>query len=161
MKNKLILIASVVVVFIVSTIIFSIYQAKELARETAGLVPVTPQAIPQQPIPQEPRKLVPARPEDYGMVVFKKSQEPKTQGEWDNLMSAKIKEIKEQTPPDVLKEAKEAIKEDPRRTREKLQQIDDLIIKLKEDLIKDPDNQGIKDRINRLMVLKSIGKELP
>ncbi|MDD2752004.1 MAG: hypothetical protein PHN59_02625 [Candidatus Omnitrophica bacterium] len=161
MKNKLFLAGSLILVFIVSTIIFSIYQAKQIDKEMAGITPIPPQAITQQPIEQQPRKLVPARPEDYGMVVFKPGQEPTTQREWDNLMSQKIKEVKEQTPADVWKKAKESIKEDPERTQEKLQQIDEIMQKLKQDLIKDPDNQAIKDRLNRLMILNSIGRELP
>jgi hypothetical protein len=106
-------------------------------------------------------KLVPARPEDYGMVVFEKSSKPPDEAEINTLIHRKIQDIKTQFSEEILKKAREKIKEDPQKTKEKLAQIDEAIIKFRQILKEEPYNEEAKGRIQNLLILKTIAEELP
>jgi len=109
---------------------------------------------------QQKESLAPSRPEDYGMIVIEEGSAPKTQGEWDNLLAGKIKESKAMLSAEDNKKMRAVIEEDPKKTAEKMKQIDEGIKKCNEALKADPNNQQIKDKLTRYMMLKSIGKEL-
>lgn len=161
MKKQIVVLVGLSILFIFGIVLFSIYQTRKIEKEIEikGVIP------PEEEIAKElikpPRQLVPSRPEDYGMVVIDDSNRPQMQEEWDILFSEKIKEVKSQTDSETWKKVKEQIKEDPQKTQEKLKQIDENIKKCKEILKADPDNQEIKNKLERLMILKSIAKELP
>lgn len=105
--------------------------------------------------------LVPVRPEDYGMVVFEKSSEPASEGEINALIHRKMQDIKTQFPEEVLSRVRERIKEDPQKTKEKLAQIEEAILRCRQILKDDPYNEEARNRLQNLLMLKSIAKELP
>jgi hypothetical protein len=57
-------------------------------------------------------------------------------------------------------EVREKIKESPAKTKEKIAHIDESIKKCQEALKKEPDNRELKDKIQNLMMLKTIAKGL-
>ncbi|MDP3732576.1 MAG: hypothetical protein Q8R31_06135 [Candidatus Omnitrophota bacterium] len=105
--------------------------------------------------------LVPARPEDYGMVVFEQSAQPPGEAEINALIHRKMQDIKTQFPEEVLSKVGERIKEDPEKTKEKLAKIDETIIKCRQILKDDPYNEEARNRLQNLLILKSIAEELP
>ena len=106
-------------------------------------------------------RLVPARPEDYGMVVFEQSSQPPGEAEINALIHRKMQDIKTQFPEEVLSKVSEAIKEEPQKTKEKLAQIDEAIIKCRQILKDEPYNEEARSRLQNLLMLKSIAGELP
>lgn len=108
-----------------------------------------------------PPKLVPARPEDYGMVVFEQSSPPPGEAQINALIHRKMQDIKTQFPEEVLRKARERIKEDAQKTKEKVAQIDEAIIKCRQILKDEPYNEEARNRLQNLLILKSIAEELP
>ena len=88
MKKRWFFLGSVVVLFVLSTTIFSFYQIKQMEKRLGVILPApkalapatTPAKImPSAQIAQHKKKLVPDRPQDYGIVVLDKITELKTQ----------------------------------------------------------------------------------
>jgi len=104
--------------------------------------------------------LLPSRPEDYGMIAIDENNAPRTQAEWDDLLSGKIKEAKAMLSPEENKKMIAVIEEAPKKTAEKMKLIDEGIKKCNEALKANPNDQKIKDKLARYMMLKTIGKEL-
>jgi len=157
MKNKIIIASGVIILSTLGVVLFSIYQSKQIERELGIARPEVRPA--EQPEPGN--KLVPARPEDYGMVVIDARASDLTQKDWDTLLSRKIAELKSKVTPEDKDKINGVIKEDPRKTEEKLKKIDAEIQKCEEKLKDDPANPEIREKRQRLMMLKSIGREFP
>ena len=155
MKSKVFL-GLILVVFTLGIVIYSIQQTKKLEKEFA------PAIVPGQvTLGQKKPELKPNRPEDYGMVVTDSLAPTLTQEYWNNMISAKVKEIKSQAPKDILDKAQAKIKEDTAKTDGKLKQIDEAIEKCKVILAKNPLDAAAKSKLEHMYMLKSIARELP
>ncbi|MCX5705581.1 MAG: hypothetical protein NTZ92_05965 [Candidatus Omnitrophica bacterium] len=156
---KKIIIVSVIVAAVFSITFFSIYQTTMLREDFKKEVVPAQEEMPQTR--NEPVVLVPANPEDYGMTVIDETNKPRTQEDWDRLLTARIRDVKSELTAQQMEEVKAKIQEDSQKTQEKLKKIDEVIAKCNEILKSDPSNQDARDKLNRLMMLKSISKELP
>jgi len=104
------------------------------------------------------KKVNPSRPEDYGMMVTHGSiSEEETQ----RMIAQKVKVLKSSLSSPDREKLKEKIKEDPKKTKEKLEKVDVAIRQCQEELAENPDNQAVKKRLQRLWTLKTIASELP
>ncbi len=155
---KKIVIVSVIVVAVFGITFFFIYQTNKLHEESADVAPAEAKKI---QVNKEPDVLTPANPEDYGMVVINESNKPRTQEDWDRLLIDKIRDVKSELSAQQVEEVKAKIQEDPQKTQEKLKKIDEAIAKCNEALKKDPSSAELRNKLDRLMMLKSISKELP
>jgi len=158
MNKRNVIFIGLLIAFILVVVFFSIYQTKKIIRKIEN--PILP--LPgEEKVTRAPRKLVPDNPADYGMVVFDDINKPRTQEEWDSQIHKKVEELKSEFPPEVWDKVKEKIKEEPQVTADKIRQIDEGIQKCEEILKSDPGNIEAKQKLERLMMLKSIAKELP
>lgn len=155
MKKEIIII-SIIITFTFFIVLFSIYEMQKIKRQVIKAIPEEKGQI-YQPAP----KLVPSRPQDYGMIVIDEYNRPQTQEDWDNLLGAKIRALKSELPSEAKEKIREQIKEDSQVTQDKIKQIDEGIVKCQDILKDEPNNQEAKERLERLMMLKSIAKELP
>lgn len=147
----------VIVSVLLAMVFISISRPRVYKKKTetiADRLPLEKEGIPSP-------ALVPARPEDYGMVVFEKSSQPPGEAEINALIHGKMQDIKIQFPEEVLSKARERIKEDPQKTKEKLAQIEEAILRCRQILKDDPYNEEARNRLQNLLILKSIAKELP
>lgn len=156
--NRSVVIVGLIVLFTLGLVLFSLYQTKNLERKT-GVLKEKGQV--KEAVIKQPQQLVPSQPEDFGMVVINESNQPQTQEEWDRLISEKVRELKSGSTPETWQRIKEKINEDKQKTENKLRQIDENIKKCKQILKQEPDNKEAREKIERLMMLKSIAKELP
>ena len=145
-------------VLIFGIVLFSILQTARLNNEYASLAVEHVRSV---PVLTSRPALVPSRPEDYGMVVSNSSTPVLTQGYWDDLISRKVKNLKENAPKEVLDKINRNIKEDPVKLQENLKQIEDNINKYSAVLAKNPSDQQAKDRLEHFLIYKSIARELP
>ncbi|MDD3297169.1 MAG: hypothetical protein PHU64_07440 [Candidatus Omnitrophica bacterium] len=111
-----------------------------------------------KPLPLR-RQLKRSYPEDYGMTTYTRQDEPKTQKQWDRFISKGIERARSNLSSTQWDGIKEKLKEDPEKTKEKLKQIDEKIIQCQQELKKDPGNDILKKRIQRLRMLKAIAKK--
>jgi hypothetical protein len=161
MKKIIVAATGILVLLALGLFFFSVYYSHNVLR---GL---HKEAKPQQEIQtqaepvKQHRVLVPSNPEDYGMVVFDEFHKPETQEQWNSLISEKIEEAKSQLSKDTLDKVTAKIAEEPEKTAQKLKTIDENIAKCKEILIKEPNNKEVKDKLGRLMILRSIAESLP
>lgn len=156
MKKQIMLI--VLGIFTLGIFLFFVYQALKTEKE---IVKVPAPLLREEEISEKQVGLTPSKPQDYGMIVIEDNDRPQTQEEWDNLFSKKISEMKSEYEASTWDKVNAQIQEEPQKTEEKLKQIDSSIQKCNEALNQDPNNQEIKDKLERLMMLKSIAKELP
>ena len=157
MKKQMI-IFSLIILLTSGIVFFSLHQNRGIEKEVAKT-----EHVPEKEEPAattERKEIVPSRPEDYGVIIIDEGNKPKTQEEWDKLFSQKIKELKTEFPAETWNEINEKIKEDPLKKANTMKEIDENIAKCKKILDKEPHNKEIKDKLERLMMLKSIGKEL-
>jgi len=148
--------------FILSIVLFSLslhYRCR--IEKDEGRVSQLPSGIKKVTPREKKRKLCVSDPAEYGMVVINEYNRPQTQKEWDILISQKIDEAKAQLPQDALEKITNKIKEDPQKTAEKIKMIDENIQKCQEILKSDPTNKEVRDRLERLKILKSISQKLP
>jgi len=146
-----------VLLFILSVIILSIstcYKSSLKPKPFADRLPADGESA-------SGHELQPAKPEDYGMVVFDSSNDVTSETEANTLIRNKMKVIRSQFPKETLGKVSEKIKEDPQRTRDKIRQIDEAIVKCREILRKEPYNEEVKKKLQNLLMLKSIAQELP
>lgn len=152
----------VIVLFLVlaatfGIVVFSIYLTGKISEEQ---IKVAPAVVESKGAEKPMRQLIPSRPQDYGMVVMEETDKPKTQEDWNSLLSHKISQLKSEYPPEVWAQINSKINEEPEKTEEKLKLIDEKIQYCIDILAKEPDNQDIKSRLERLMILKALAKEL-
>lgn len=105
--------------------------------------------------------LKPANPEEYGMVVWDSPYKITSQEDADRFVGTKIQEIKKQLPAEALAKMKQEINTDQADMREKLLKIDSEIEKCRGALRQDPYNEAAKNKLQNLLILKSIAHELP
>jgi len=158
-RELTIALSSLIVIFVITLVLFSFYLTKKTESQIKMLLPAVEKKEEIADVPED-RKIRPSRPEDYGVVIFHEGETPRLQSEWNEIIGGKIKELKHNLAPETWQKIQEQIAEDPQKTEEKLQQIDEKLAELKSKLVKEPDNQEIKDRINRLMILKSVARDL-
>jgi len=157
--NKLVVVIGLIVLFTIGVVLFSFYQTRTLEKET-GIF--KEQVQNKEAVTGQPQAiLIPAHPEDFGMVVIDENNRPATQQEWDRLISEKVRELKSEATPETWQKIKEKINEDRKKTEDKLKQIDESIKKYKEILKQEPNNKEAREKIERLMMLKSIAGQLP
>jgi peptidoglycan hydrolase CwlO-like protein len=154
--NKKILIA-VSVLFILMVVILSVRVSKSAKQKPAPME----DRLPAESAERIKYPLQPADPKDYGMVVLDQGDAPLTEGQARTLIQEKLKEIKSQFPEEKLKKMRETIKEDPQKTADKLKKIDEEIEKCRQVLQGDPYSEEANAKLQRLIMLKSIGEELP
>ena len=166
MKKPWFFLGSVVVLLVLSTTIFSFYQIKQMEKKLGVILPA-PRALapaptlakimPSAQIAQPLRKLVPDRPEDYGILTLGKGAEPKTQQDWDNFLRQESPKANAKNHTTVGgKENKLNLP----KVQERLAQIDDQIQAMQAKLASDPANKELKVLVKHLMILKSLTKEL-
>ncbi len=161
-KKQLIILAGSILLCASVIVLFSMYYTHRVLQDAAKSAPLpAPEDTGEERPAAQKSGLTPVRPEDYGMIVINERNKPRTQEEWDRLLSRRIKEAKSEFPAETLQKVKAKIAENPDKTKEKLRLIDDKITKCKETLSVNPGDQGCKDTLDRLMILKSIAKELP
>jgi len=146
-----------VLLFILSAIILSLSTCRKSSQKPKPFA----DRLPSDEESASRHALQPARPEDYGMVVFDSSNDVTSEAEANTLIRNKIKEIRSQFPKETLVKISEKIKEDPQRTKDKIRQIDEAIVKCRETLRKEPYNEEVKKKLQNLLMLKSIAQELP
>jgi len=151
-KIFLVILSILLVVVFISISRPRVYKKKTKA--IADRLPFKKEGIPTP-------RLVPARPEDYGMVVFEQSSQPPGEAQINALIHKKMQDIKTRFPEEVLSKVGERIKEDAQKTKEKLAQIDEAIIKCRQILKDEPYNEEARNRLQNLLILKSIAQELP
>ena len=165
MKKPWFFLGSVVVLLVLSTTIFSFYQIKQMekrlgvilpAPKALALTPTPAKIMPSAQIAQPLRKLVPDRPQDYGIVVLDKITEPKTQEEWDNL----IRQESQKAKAGASQASKRKPKLDFQQIQQRLARIDPQIQAGKAQLEKDPANKDLQAQLKHLMILRSLVKEL-
>lgn len=159
MKKPLVILIVLSVLAVLGLVLFSFKDTQKVEQGAAKVM--LPETHRAEPAERPARKLVPARPEDYGMIVTDTAQRPTFQQQWDMLIRDKVNELKSQYPPETWDKVQQKIKEDPAVTAQKLRDINDSIKKCREILEKEPDNEEIKQKLERLMMLKSIGDEFP
>jgi len=147
---------SILTVITLGAVLFSLYQRSD----KAFMLPARLQP-PEAVISENQKQLVPARPEDYGMVVTANDAPVLTQGYWDGMLSEKIKNLKTQAPAGALDRIKQKVDRSQVKSREKMILIDENIKKFSEILAKNPDDPLAKERLEHFLILKSIANGLP
>ncbi|MFY9402135.1 MAG: hypothetical protein WAQ07_01845 [Candidatus Omnitrophota bacterium] len=157
-KINFILILLLFLAIIIITI--SISQVKQIEKTTeVTFLPVRQGRTVS--LDTQKNELVVSSPEDYGMVVTSEEDSSINQEYWDSMLSSKIKEIKLETPSSQMKKIQDIISEDCKKTEEKIVKIEKEINRCREILAKDPENAQIKKKLQNLLILKSLAKELP
>ena len=95
------------------------------------------------------------------MVVTSEEDSSINQEYWDSMLSSKIKEIKLETPSSQMKKNTGYYFRRLQKTEEKIVKIEKEINRCREILAKDPENAQIKKKLQNLLILKSLAKELP
>lgn len=161
MKKLLIIPLVFIALAVCGLVVFSLRDTEMIEQGMKKVLPPKIQKAPAPALRPPARKLTPQRPEDYGMVVTGQAPVPADQGHYDALIKGKIRELKNRYPPEDWEKVREKIKEEPAVTAEKLARIDKGIKECRQLLEKEPDNLEVKQKLERLMMLKSIGEELP
>ena len=164
-KEKRIIISHILLIVII-VIIVSIWQAYRIEKEMQDIESISeikPQEFGVEVREREREreittKLVPSRPEDYGIIVTSEFNKPKTQADWNEFLHRKLSEVKDQTSPQTLEKVRDKIKEEPEETQEKLAKIDKGIEDCQEILGQEPDNKDIQKKLERLMILKGLAE---
>lgn len=153
--NKKLYLTALILPFLL--IIFVLLSIRSKAAKRAELFVDTPPF--RQGVKFE-RRLQPSNPEDFGMVVFD-DKHILTEGEARALIKEKIAEIKSKYPKETLEKVNTKIKEPQAKTKKKLAQIEESIVKYQELIKKEPYNEQAKLRLQNLLLLKAIARELP
>lgn len=149
-----------VVIFILTLVLFSLYQAGRVQKEIGVITPLQKE---QETVsaPALRQKITPGRPEDYGMIVRYPEEEPlKTQAEWDRYFAERIKELKTRTSPETWDKMKQKVNEKPGETKAAMMRLEEAMKKYEEELKKNPQDKELQKKMQNLMMLKSIQKEL-
>ncbi|MDI6605878.1 MAG: hypothetical protein QME65_01880 [Candidatus Omnitrophota bacterium] len=158
MKKQLLILIILAFAAVLGLILFSLKGVEKVDQEAGKIILPEPQG--SGPIERPARKLEPVRPEDYGMIITD-TDAPASQEQWETLIRRKIKDLKSQYPPQTWDQVQQKIKEDPAVTGKKIKEIEASIGNCRQILEEEPDNLEVKQRLERLMILQNIGKELP
>lgn len=151
MRRTVIILVSLVIIFTAALIIFSLYQIPHLEQEIEKTNYLREKEIEpsrEKLVPQ----LIPENPADYGITVLDKNSLPHTQEAWDRVLVPKIKAAKSQMPPEISSK----VTQDKVKIKNKIMEVDDAILRCQDILSKEPDNHQIQEKLQRLMMLKSI-----
>lgn len=158
-KNIILIIITVLSVVAVVLICFSVCITRKIDESSRADQPIAANSLQGENI-QQKEPLAPSRAEDYGFVSYDQNNMPKTQGEWDALLVSKVKESKAMLSEEEKNKMRKVIEEDPKKTADKIKLVDENIKKCNNALKANPNNQEMKDKLTRYMMLKSISKEL-
>ena len=145
-----------IVIIVISVLIWKRYTIDKLR----GVKPVS--EIVSEQFKQKEKEisggLIPSRPEDYGMEVISNFDKPETQAEWNEFLGKKISGVKSRFTGEELDKIRDKIKEDPKKTQEKLIKIDQGIEECQAALEEDSGNKEIQRKLERLMILKALAE---
>lgn len=158
MKKQILVISGLLVIFTALVVTISLFQSREIEKSLDLSKPAP--ALEKAAAPEQKAPLVPSRPEDFGITITEPGEGPVTQVEWDRVVSEKMGDIKAENPHVWQAVLAELHKQDPAQAQEFLKQQEDELKRVKELLVNDPDNQELKGKLERLMILQSINKEL-
>ncbi|MFA5410334.1 MAG: hypothetical protein WC321_00515 [Candidatus Omnitrophota bacterium] len=156
MKKKYILmLLGLIITFTLGLVFFSFYQTPKIEQEIAKLNPLPKidtrvKADAAKPL----RKLTPSNPEEYGIIVIPEGSQPQTQAEWDSFIQENTQRLKTKG----TLYSKSMSEEERMDATEALERMEADIRQQEEALRKDPENQGLKEKLQRLMMLRSITK---
>jgi len=126
--------------------------------------PIRRDAVPMPAVQQKKkaniRRLIPDNPADYGIIIASDEGSVEDQENINMQIQLVIEELRENQPPEMWEKVQELIQEDPKVTLEKLEKIDEQIQELQQKLKDDPENEDAKEKVQRLMTLKSISQVL-
>jgi hypothetical protein len=153
-KNILISIGAI----FIAVLAISLWQVRKMENQMQELPTQPPEAPETLPQPQaQPRPVLkPANPADYGMVITDESVTASTQEDWNKIISEKIAAAKAQSSPEDWARLNKTIAEDPQKTEDKLKRIEEEMAKCRAALKNKPGDQDMQDKLQRLMMLKSI-----
>jgi hypothetical protein len=155
-KNILISIGAI----FIAVLAISLWQVRKMENQMQELSPGQQEelavSVPQQPQAFPRPALKPGNPADYGMVITDESVTASTQEDWNKIISEKIAAAKAQSSPEDWARLNKTIAEDPQKTEDKLKRIEEEMAKCRAALKNNPGDQDTQDKLQRLMMLKSI-----
>ncbi|MDD2689602.1 MAG: hypothetical protein PHT41_05595 [Candidatus Omnitrophica bacterium] len=161
MKKQIIILLSLGLLLVAGVIFFSVYQSSKIAKEISRGKASQEEIVPKTSAASVRPRITPSRPQDYGILVTNQGEGPKTQEEWDSFFSKKIQGLKSQSSTQAWNNVQKNIeKESPNKRQENLVKLEERIKKIESELKKNPQNKEAQDRLQRLIMLKSIAKEL-
>lgn len=108
--------------------------------------------------------LVVSRPQDVGIKVIPEEEKPGKLEDWHKVISDVMPEAKKQLTPEQAAEIRKSlILDDPAKAaerREQMQQADSVVKELEEKLAKNPSDRETKARLEKINMLKGIGKAM-
>lgn len=162
MKKQIAILLGLALLLVAGVISLSVYQSCKVSREISAGKALQEEVVPKTSAASVKRRIIPSRPQDYGILVTEKGEEPKTQGEWDSFFSKKIQGLRSQASVQNWSNIQKDIeKESPAKRQENLARLEEKIKKIESELKKNPRNKEAQERLQRLMMLKSIARELP
>ncbi|MCM8799699.1 MAG: hypothetical protein NC900_03065 [Candidatus Omnitrophica bacterium] len=151
MTKKVYLILGVSFILILGLSIFSIYYTSKITKE----VITKEEKISLESQASYPKNLIiPADPNQYGMVVIEKDSSLE---EFETVISKKIEELKSQYPQEFKNYLQE---KDPVEVKEKIKTIQESIEECLQKLKENPEDEKLKTRLQRLIILRSIINKL-
>jgi hypothetical protein len=145
------------ILFTLGVILFSFLYQPKIPEQGTG---VAQEQVNKAVTNEQPVQSTPSRPEDFGIVVFSENNRPQTQAEYDGFASEQMRKLKEKAPPEALQAMKAGIQDDNAAIEKKLKQLDENINECQALLKQQPNDEDTKKRMDRLMMLKSMTKEL-
>ncbi|MFC1658586.1 hypothetical protein ACFL1D_04275 [Candidatus Omnitrophota bacterium] len=159
-KNKRFIIFSYILLSVITVIVTLVWQAYRVEKQMRSIQTkpkIAPKTVMQEAEEIEPAELpVPARPEDYGMVVSHDFNQPRTQAAWNEFLQKELGEVKARMSVQEVERIKARIAEPSEKTEEKLGKINTSIQQCEEVLDKEPDNQEMQKKLEHLMILKGL-----
>ncbi len=155
-KKRYFTIVSYIIPIIIVIVLTLIWQARRIERQMREIESVPEVTPTYQKEERFTTGLVPSQPEDYGMIVTNEFNKPATQAEWNELLHKKLAELKKDITPQTLEKVRDKIKEDPEKRRDKLAKIDRGIQDCRQILKEDPENKSVHEKLERLLILKSL-----
>lgn len=150
--KKIYLILSIVFILVLGLSIFSIYYTLKTTKEVITEEKLTSKY--QITYPETKALITPSDPSQYGMVVIERKSPLE---EYERVISEKIEELESQYP----KEFKDYLQnKDPLEVKEKVKTIQENIEECREKLKDNPQDEKLKARLQRLIILKSIINKL-
>jgi len=156
MKKQILIFIALLSISVFAVVLFSLNQAKRIEKETLKIM------FPSQPKPKTPsigsKGPTIGRPEDYGIVIMDNTNKPQTQEDWDSFLSTHIGDLKSRMPKELWSDIQKKMKKEPQKKEDGLKKMDEDIRNAEEALKENPSEEEIKEKLERLRVLKSINK---
>ncbi len=100
-------------------------------------------------------------PEDYGIIITYEDDKPTTEEEWEKVLNKKMKGLKSQYSSEAWNKIGAEVKKSQIKTEEKIEKINKRIREYREILRESPDNKKVRERLDRLILLKAIVEQFP